>query len=97
MKSTYTHTMIFHGPSYGAALELAALLWARHRIPVEMHSDPDGWTRILFADPKPGTWPDLQTVQTIVRDEFPQACQITWAARFDELGEITEALPREDA
>jgi hypothetical protein len=95
--TTYTATLVWHGESYGMGLELAALLWARHRIPVEMHSDPNGWTRVLFADPTPGTWPDLKTVQTIVRDEFPQACNETWCVQFSELGEITEELPRDDA
>jgi hypothetical protein len=94
--SDYTHTIVWHGPSYGAALELAALLWARHRIPVEIHA-ADNMTRVLFADPTPGEWPELQTVQTIVRDEFPQACQENWCVQFSELGEITEELPRDDA
>ena len=91
---TRTSTVIFHSESFGAALELAALLYARHSIRVEIHSDATGFTRVLFADPTPGEWPDLKTVQTIVRDEFPQTCQRTWCVQFSELGEITEELPR---
>jgi hypothetical protein len=90
---TTSKTIIWHGPSYGAALELACLLWARHRIPVEI-KDTDGITRVLFTGLAPGEFPDLETVQEIVREEFQQAAQITWCVQFSEIGEITEEEPR---
>jgi hypothetical protein len=94
--NTETHTLIFHSESYGMALELAALLWARHRIRVETNSDENGFTRVIWRDTLPDEWPDLETVQTIVREEFPQSSQQAWCVQFSELGEITEELPRDD-
>lgn len=64
--SDYTHTIVWHGPSYATALGLTGLLWACHRIRVSLESTPHGSACVLFAEPKPGRGPDLATVKAIV-------------------------------
>jgi hypothetical protein len=77
--------------SFARCFECAALLYSRHGIETEIHRLSGESYRVLWAETKPGEWPDLETVHEIVRDELPQQTKLgTWAVQFRNDHKIIE-------
>ncbi len=82
---------VFSSFAYAETLEVQALLYARHRVACEVRTDPDGaWSLEFRTDQQTDSWPDLETVLGMVRDELPEMQRDTWHTAFSSDGKVRE-------
>lgn len=82
---------VFSSFAYAETLEVQALLYARHRVACEVRTDADGaWSLEFRTDQQTDSWPDLETVLGMVRDELPEMQRGSWQAAFSSDGKVYE-------
>ncbi len=86
---TTSANTVFSSFAYGDTLEVQALLYARHRVACEVRIDGDGaWNLEFKVDQQTDSWPDVETVLSIVRDELPEMQRGTWHTAFSSDGKV---------
>ena len=84
---------VFSSFAYGETLEVQALLYARHRVACEVRTDPDGaWSLEFRSDQQTDSWPDVETVLGMVREELPEMQRGTWHTAFSSDGKVRESI-----